>query len=100
MKFLYLNITTNLYRNPVKYVGNIAIRPIDWQKDLFVDQYLIGDELGISLQQIQVHKLTLVDQIDYPDGTPAYRIVRTNPKFAEEQQEYLIVKIINNTTSL
>lgn len=78
---------TNLYRNPVKHVGNITVRPIEWQKDLFVEQYMIGDELGISLQQIQVHKLTLIDQIDYPDGTPAYRIVRTNPQFAEEQEE-------------
>jgi 4-amino-4-deoxy-L-arabinose transferase-like glycosyltransferase len=77
---------TNLYQNPVKHVGAITVRPIIWKQDLMVDQYLIGDELGISLQQIQIHKLTLVAQINYPDGTPAYRIVRTNPAFAEEEQ--------------
>ena len=83
---------TNLYENPTKHVGNIVTRPIDWQKDLFINEYLIGDELGISLQQISDHKLTLVAQINYPNGTPAYRIVRTNPKFAEEEQkEYLLL---------
>jgi 4-amino-4-deoxy-L-arabinose transferase-like glycosyltransferase len=72
---------TNMYHDPEKYIGNIVTRPINWQKDLFVDEYLIGDELGISFQQIEIHKLTLISQINYPDGTPAYRIVRTNPSF-------------------
>lgn len=70
---------TNLKRNTEKHIGRITTRPIDWQKDLAIDQYLIGDELAISLQQIEIHKLKLVSQINYPDGKVAFRIVRTNP---------------------
>ena len=78
---------TNMYHISEKYIANIATRPINWKQDLTVDQYLVGDELGISLQQIEVHKLTLVAQINYPDGTPAYRIVKTNPGFNQEEQK-------------
>lgn len=77
---------TNLYRNRIKHVGNITTRSIVWKDDLLINQYLIGDELGISTQQIEVHNLKLVAEIHYPDGTVAYRIVRTNPSFEKEQQ--------------
>lgn len=85
---------TNLYHNPTVSIGNIVTQPINWTKDLTIDQYLIGDELAISLQQIEIHKLTLIIEIDYPDGTPAYRIVRTNPAFEKEQQ-----RLFNSTCS-
>jgi hypothetical protein len=80
---------TNMYHNSEKRIGNIVTRSINWEKDLVIDEYLIGDELGISLQQIEIHKLILVQQINYPDGTPAYRIVKTNPVFEKlQRQEY------------
>ncbi len=78
---------TDLKRNPQKHVGNITTRAIVWREDLKIDQYLIGDELGISEQQIKNHKLELVKEIKYPDGTIAYRIVRTNPEWEKYQSE-------------
>lgn len=70
---------TNMNRNKDKKVLNIATHPIDWQHDLNENRYLIGDELAISLQQIKEHNLTLIKQIDFPDGNVALRIVETNP---------------------
>jgi 4-amino-4-deoxy-L-arabinose transferase-like glycosyltransferase len=78
---------TNLYRNKEKYVGQVVTRPINWERDLVIDQYLIGDELGISLQQIQEHKLELISEVNYPDGTPAFRIVKTNPIWEKAQKK-------------
>ena len=70
----------NMNRNKEKIIGNIVTRPINWEKDLSIKQYLIGDELAISLQQIKEHNLTFIKEIKYPDGTIAIRIVETNPK--------------------
>ena len=72
---------TNLNRNPVKYIGRITVRPITWEPDLIKEQYLVGDAIAISYQQINENKMTLIDEISYPDGSPAYRIVLTNPKY-------------------
>lgn len=77
---------TNMTHNPEVHLGNITTRRIDWQNDLTTDQYLVGDELAISPGQISEHKLTLVSEILYPDGTPAFRIVRTNPVYELEQK--------------
>ncbi len=68
---------TNLHHNPEVRVGNITTRSIVWKDDLQIEQYLIGDELAISTQQISVHNLELISEIDYPDGTVAFRIVKT-----------------------
>ncbi len=78
---------TNLYRNREKHVGLAITRPINWQNDLTVDQYLIGDELAISYEQIKVHNLTLVKEIFYPDETVAFRIVKTNPIWEQLQRK-------------
>lgn len=77
---------TNLYRNRERHIGNVITRSINWEKDLVIDQYLVGDELAISLQQIKIHNLTLVDEIKYPDGTVAFRIVKTNPIWEKLQR--------------
>lgn len=71
---------TNLNRNLVKNIGRITVRGIDWKPDLGRRQYLVGDHLAISLEQIKNNRLTLIEEIDYPDGSPAYRIVKTNPR--------------------
>lgn len=68
---------TNLNRAKEKYVGNITIRPINWIKDTRIPQYIVGDELAVSTDQIKNHKLILINEILYPDGTVAYRIVKT-----------------------
>ncbi len=72
---------TNLKRNTQKHIGRFVTRPIEWKTDLTKDEYLVADELGISLDQIKVHKLELIKEIRYPDGTVAYRIVKTNPEW-------------------
>jgi len=70
---------TNMNRNKTKKIGNIVTRPISWEKDPLVEQYLIGDGLSISRQQIDEHKLVLVKEILYPDRNVAFRIVKTQP---------------------
>lgn len=72
---------TNLARNPVKRLGRITIRPITWEPDLMREQYLVGDGIAISHQQISENKMTLIEEVNYPDGSPAYRIVLTNPEY-------------------
>jgi len=71
---------TNLNRQDVKKIGNIITRKIQWKPDIKKEQYLIGDSLAISQQQIDEHKLTLIKDVYYPDGRIAYRIVKTNPQ--------------------
>ncbi len=62
-----------------KIIGNIVTRPIDWEQDLPEEKYLVGDKFAISEQQIKIHNLILIDEILYPDGVVAFRIVKTNP---------------------
>jgi len=71
---------TNMDRNLEIKIGNIVTRKIDWKNDLAKKQYLIGDELAISLDQIERENLTLIKEVKYPDGSCAFRIVETNPK--------------------
>jgi 4-amino-4-deoxy-L-arabinose transferase-like glycosyltransferase len=80
---------TNMYHNKEKYIGMVATRPIAWEKDLMIDQYLIGDGLGISLQQIEEHKLTLISEIRYPDKSVAFRIVQTNPGYEQANRKLI-----------
>lgn len=77
----------NLRRVREKKVGNITTGGINWERDLMIDQILVGDELAISREQISNHKLTLIKEIFYPDGTVAFRIVRTNPDYEVTTRE-------------
>jgi|SRR3989344_6627415 len=61
-------------------LGNIIIRPINWTPDTKVDQYLVGDALAISDDQLIKNKLKVIKDIYYPDGSLAFRIVETTPK--------------------
>lgn len=70
---------TNMERNRTKKIGNITTRAISWEEDLKIRQYLIGDSLAISQQQIKEHNLELIKEAYYPDRSPAYRIVKTQP---------------------
>jgi len=69
----------NMDRVKTKKIGNITTRPINWEQDLLTEQYLVGDALAISYQQIKIHNLTLIDEVSYPDGVVAFRIIKTNP---------------------
>lgn len=68
----------NMNRVKEKKIGNIVTRNINWDRDLLINQYLIGDELAISEQQIKEHRLELIATIYYPDRSVAFRIVKTN----------------------
>jgi hypothetical protein len=65
-------------REKTKKIGRITTRPIDWEKDLPKEQYLVGDSLAISYDQIERHRLELLDEIKFPDGRVAFRIVKTS----------------------
>lgn len=65
-------------RDTTKKIGNFITRPIQWEVDLKQEGFLVGDALAISKQQIAEHKLTLVKEVDYPDGSTAFRIVKVN----------------------
>ena len=69
---------TNINRNTTIKLGNITTRPINWNKDLKTKQYLVGDELAISHEQIKTHNLTLIREIRYPDKSVAFRVVQVN----------------------
>ena len=68
---------TNLNRNITKKIGRITTTPINWERDLKVEQYLVGDALAISDDQIKNHDLSLISDIKYPDGRIAFRVVKT-----------------------
>lgn len=87
---------TNLYHNPTKKIGNIITRNIFWEKDLSVDQILVGDELAISKEQIENHKLYLIKEVFYPDLSTAFRVVRTNPEY----ENYQKLQKLNSQTRL
>lgn len=70
-----------------KKIGKIITRPINWDLDLKTEQYLVGDELAISHDQIKEHQLFLKKEDYYPDGSVALRIVKTNPQFELRQIE-------------
>jgi 4-amino-4-deoxy-L-arabinose transferase-like glycosyltransferase len=70
-----------------KKIGKIITRPINWDQDLKTEQYLVGDELAISHEQIKEHQLFLKKEVYYPDGSVAFRIVKTNPQFELRQKE-------------
>ncbi len=71
---------TNMSRNTNKKIGNITTRGIEWITDRRKKQYLVGDYLSISPEQIVTNHLLLIKEIYYPDGSPAFRIVKTQPE--------------------
>lgn len=69
---------SNMTRINERKVGNIITRHIDWKRDLAIEQYLIGDALAISDNQILEHNMELISEVIYPDESVAFRIVRTS----------------------
>lgn len=70
---------TDMSRLNVRKIGRITTKHLNWKEELKKEQYLVGDSLAISDQQIEEHGLSLIDEIYYPDGSVAFRIVKTNP---------------------
>lgn len=59
--------------------GNIEVRNVDWKRDIYTEQILVGDELSISLKQASEHFLELMFEIEDPTGKLLFRGFRTNP---------------------
>ncbi len=60
-------------------LGNIETRPINWEKDIYTEQVLVGDKLAISPTQATEHKLTKI--LEFKDKTGETLLVgyETNP---------------------
>lgn len=73
----------NYYKNPVfnpnHQVGNVAIRPIVWEKDIFIDQVIVGDPLAVSKDQAKEHFLDKVLEIKDPLGNVVLIGYQTSP---------------------
>lgn len=74
------NYYTNMKHYTTKKIGPITTRGINWIPDTRKSQYLVGDYLSISEEQISKNHLLLIKEISYPDGSPAFRIVKTQPE--------------------
>ncbi len=76
-------LSTNYYSVPdidhTHRFANLELRPVTWISDVFVDQILVGDALGISSQQVGEHFLAKVFEISDPNGVPILFGYRTNP---------------------
>lgn len=72
------------YYNNVKFdpnmkINNVDIRPIVWKRDIYQEEILISDVLGISDSQAQEHFLEKIGQINDINGKADLMIFRTNP---------------------
>jgi len=70
---------TNPHFNPNYNFANIEIRPIYWEKDIYIDQILVGDSLAISDSQAKSHFLKKVIDIKDPTGKSLIVGYETNP---------------------
>ena len=78
------DITKDYYSNPkisLSYkFANVELRGVAWEKDIFVDQILVGDPLTISADQAREHFLSKVFEIKDPNGKPILIGYRTDPE--------------------
>ena len=77
------SIKENYYTDPKfdqEYnFANIEIRPIYWEKDIYKEQILVGDEISISTKQVQEHSLTKIFEIRDPIDQIIFQGFKTNP---------------------
>ncbi len=59
-------------------------RAIDWRVDAYRDEYLVGDELSISQQQVKEHFLTEEFSILSPTGEIIFKGYKTNPQLKKQ----------------
>ena len=65
--------------NPNYKLANFETRPIDWEKDIYQEQILVGDELAVSESQAKEHFLTKVFEIKDPLDFLVFQGYQTNP---------------------
>jgi len=68
-------------------IGNVDVRPIKWEKDIFIDQVLVGDELMMSPEQATEHFLEKVIDIKDLSGKSVLLGYKTNPTKKIEDNE-------------
>jgi len=77
------NIKENYYNskkfNPNYILGNVESRNIDWKRDIYKNQILIGDTLSVSTDQAKEHFLEEVLIIKDPKQNIIIRGYKTNP---------------------
>lgn len=79
-----LNFNVNNYYNditmPTSYIiDNLSIRPIDWEVDVYKDQFLAGDELSIPDYKINQNGLEIVKIFRTDLAKSFVGIYKTNP---------------------
>ena len=60
--------------------SNIEVREINWEKDSYIDQIIVGDPLSISSSQANEHFLDKIYEINDPKNNPLLIFYRTNPR--------------------
>lgn len=75
--------------------GNVKIKDIEWKKDIYLNQILVGDELSISEDQAREHFLDKVFEIRDPVGKILFAGYRTNPSKKKISEEILLLKKTN-----
>ena len=70
----------SLERNKVKKIGNLTIRPLVWREDVYEEQYLIFDDLGLSEDNFAEHCFQPWFKVVGEDGKLLYWGVRTDPE--------------------
>ena len=88
---------TKMKRVKEKQIDNISVRPLIWDKDIFVEQILVGDLLTINENQMREHCLSLLFEVKDSEGKVIYRGVKTHPqdKIKFEMGDTVDGKIIN-----
>ncbi len=74
------NYYTNMERIKSKQINNISVRSINWEKDIYKNQILVGDILSISEEQIAEHCLTVLFEVKDKEGKIIFRGVKTHPE--------------------
>jgi 4-amino-4-deoxy-L-arabinose transferase-like glycosyltransferase len=69
--------TNTKFDNHYKF-ANLETRNIEWEKDVYKDQVLVGDEFAISASQAKEHFLTKVLEIKDPVGEIVFVGYKTN----------------------
>lgn len=65
--------------DPNFHFANIETREIDWEKDIYRNQILVGDSLAISPGQAKEHFLYNMFEIKDPFGEVIFQGYKTNP---------------------
>lgn len=76
----------------VRIFGNVRVQDIEWKKDIYIDQVLVGDELSISDGQAEEHFLDKVFEIKDPLGKVLFVGYRTNPGKKKFSEKILLLK--------